>query len=63
MDMHKRQTETRFALFVKDQKPEAIEFSIPLLTVEKRPKLTDHEFEALLEETGSVTARRLISGC
>jgi hypothetical protein len=50
MDMHKRQTETRFALFVKDQTPEAIEFSIPLLTLERHPKMTDREFAQLLEE-------------
>jgi hypothetical protein len=48
--MHKGQTDTRFALFVKDQTPEAIEFSIPLLTLERRPKMTDREFEQLLEE-------------
>lgn len=48
--MKKRHTDTRFALYVKDQVQTAIEFSIPLLTLEKRPKMSDQEYEMLIAE-------------
>jgi hypothetical protein len=50
MEMRKQDTDTRFALYVKDQTPQAIEFSIPLGTLEKRPQMSAAAYEDLLAE-------------
>src|SRR5918911_1790067 len=49
MGMRKRQDHTQFACFVRNHTERPVALSVPFGRMENRPRLTDAEYEELLE--------------
>ena len=47
--MRKRKDKTEFACYIRNFTPSPVRLTVPLGEMERRPKLTDSEYEALLE--------------
>ena len=57
--------ETRFAVYIRNQTPEAVPLSLPLGTLEALPKMTDAEYKELIalnckRISGAVEERRAL---